>query len=83
MFGEGTAPHGNANFVSGEIIKKTFQSRYENLVIFDKKPERSNRKIFSLVYFLEIGCSESFESVALLEEHVLGDPEYSTPWNLR
>ena len=61
MFGEGTAPHGNGNFVSGEIIKKTFQSRYENLVIFDKKPERSNRKIFSLVYCPKNGCSESFE----------------------
>ena len=60
MFGEGTAPHGNANFVSGEIIKKTFQSRYENL-IFDKKTEKSNRKIFSLVYCPKNGCSESFE----------------------
>ena len=69
--GEGiSVPHGNVNFVSGEIIKKSFQSRDENLVVFDKKPDRSNRKIFSLVYCPENGCSESFESVALLEEHV-------------
>ena len=70
--GEGiSVPHGNVNFVSGEIIKKSFQSRDENLVVFDKKPDRSNRKIFSLVYCPENGCSESFESVALLEEDVL------------
>ena len=70
--GEGiTVPHGNVNFVSGEIIKKPFQSRDENLVVFDKKPERSNRKIFYLVYCPENGCSESFESIALLEEHLL------------
>ena len=38
--GEGIAvPHGNANFVSREIIKKPFQSRDGNLV-FDKKLER-------------------------------------------
>ena len=65
--GEGiTVPHGNANFVSGEILKNPFQSRDENLLVFDKKPQRSNRKIFSLVYCPENGCSESFESVALL-----------------
>ena len=34
------------------------------------KPERSNRKIF-LVFYPENGRSESFESLALLEEHIL------------
>ena len=63
-------PHGNANFVSGEIIKKQFQSRDENLVAFDKKAERSYRNFF-LVYCPNNECSKSFESVALLEEHVL------------
>ena len=66
-----TVSHGNANFVSDEIIKKLFQPRYENLVVFDKKPQSSNRKIFSLVYCPENGSSESFESLELLEEHAL------------
>ena len=66
-----TVPHGNVNFISGEITKKPFQSRDENLVLFDKKPQRSNRKIFSLVYCSENGRSKSLESVALFEEHVL------------
>ena len=66
-----TVSHGNANFVSDEIIKKPFQPRYENLVVFDKKPQSSNRKIFSLVYCPENRSSESFESLELLEEHVL------------
>ena len=52
-------------------MKKPFHSRDEHLVVFDKKPQRSNRKIFSLVYLPENGCSESFESIALFEEHVL------------
>ena len=33
-------------------------SRDENLVVFDEKPRRSNRKIFSLVYCPENECSE-------------------------
>ena len=66
-----TVPHGNVCFVSGEIINKSFQPRDGNLVVFDKKPERSNKKIFSLVYCTLNGCSESSESVVLLEEHVL------------
>ena len=52
-------------------LKKPFQSRDENLVAFDKKPERSNRTIFSLVYCPEKGCSESFESAAILENMYL------------
>ena len=46
-------------------------SRDENLVVFDEKPRRSNRKIFSLVYCPENECSEWFESVTLLEGHIL------------
>ena len=66
--GEGiTVPHGNANFVSGKINKKSFQSRDENLVVFDKKSKKSNRKIFSLVYYPKNGRNESFESVPLLK----------------
>ena len=34
------------------------------------KPDRSNRKIF-LVFYPKNGRSESFESLALLEEHIL------------
>ena len=45
--GEGiTVPHGTANLVSGEIIKKPFQSRDENLVVFDNKPEIKQKDIF-------------------------------------
>ena len=70
--GEGiTVPHGNANFVSGKINKKPFQSRDENLVLFDKKPKKSNRKTFFLVYYPKNGRNESFESVPLLEVHIL------------
>ena len=63
--------HGNANFVSRETFKKPFQSRDQNLVVFNKKPEKSNRKMFSLVYCPENGYCESFEPVQLFEEHVL------------
>ena len=62
--------------VSKEIIKKPFQSRDGNLV-FDKKLERKNRKIFSSDYCPENGCewnemkSQSFESVALYKNMYL------------
>ena len=43
--GEGiTVSHSNVNFVSGEIIEKPFQSRDENLVVFEKETREIKQK---------------------------------------
>ena len=41
-----TVPHGNVNFISGEITKKPFQSRDENLVLFDKNHRDQTERYF-------------------------------------
>ena len=65
MFREGTAPHGNVNFVSGEIIKKKHSSQDMKILYLIRKQRDHTERYFLWFIVPKMGVVNRLKYISL------------------